>query len=140
MKKNLLPLIAALTIGCAGAQPIDDARLADIAQYIWYDKDNDRYLMLFPHRTDDILFNDWTGTPDPSQADADAYRGQLENGRLVIPADTEHHAPRCELELEGWQLIYRCEGKIPGIDLETPGIRNVLEPLKKVIPDGARFP
>lgn len=126
--RTILLLTLALMSACACAEPIDEARLKDLARHTWYDRADDRYIMIIPDKEyGDITINAWSGNPEYS---IDAYRVYLENGRLVFPEDISHHAPRCEMILKGRQLIEVCSGKIPGVELEAPPTRSVFTPLK----------
>lgn len=60
-----------------------------------------------------VTIMDWTKKFQKRES-ADVYKAFLKNGKLVMPEETEHHAPYSEIRLENNTLIYLT--KITGID------------------------
>lgn len=73
-------------------------------QGAWVNKITDRHLTISIENTGYVTINDWTGKKQT--ASIDAYKAFIKNGKLVMPAETEHHAPYSEIQLRGKALIY----------------------------------
>ena len=70
----------------------------------WQNKNSTRCLEIsFEHGYATIL--DWTPKFQKRES-GDVYKAFLKNGKLVMPEETEHHAPYSEIRLEHNRLIY----------------------------------
>jgi hypothetical protein len=70
----------------------------------WVEKKTKRHISITLQDTDYFLINDWSEAGDGSSVDA--YRAFLKKGKLIMPEDTEHHAPYAELFLKNKRLVY----------------------------------
>ena len=70
----------------------------------WQNKKTSRCLEIsFEYGYATIL--DWTPKLQKRES-GDVYRAFLKNGKLIMPEETEHHAPYSEIRLENNKLIY----------------------------------
>lgn len=94
---------------CSGTLRAGDAGARKQYEGTWYNRDTRRYLaFFFEDGSNVVTVNDWTGT-GVRGAQVDAYKAFLQDdGSLLIPEDTEHHAPSCTLKLQGNKLAYIC--------------------------------
>lgn len=71
----------------------------------WINKKEARHLTIFIEDDGYVTINDWTG--NRKNASVDAYKAFIKNGKLIMHAETEHHAPYSEIRISGKMLIYQ---------------------------------
>jgi len=106
MKLSLL-LISVIVSGffnCEAQTAREISRAKAVFEGAWLDKKNDRHLTISIEDAGYVTINDWTGRKQT--ASIDAYKAYIKNGKLVMPAETEHHAPYSEIQIKGKTLIY----------------------------------
>jgi hypothetical protein len=75
----------------------------------WVNKKANRHLTIFIEDDGYVTINDWIGSK--RTASIDAYKAYIKRGKLIMPAETEHHAPYSEMHIKGNKLIYMTESE-----------------------------
>ena len=88
---------------------------------VWVDNKTSRHLEISFHKGYATII-DWTSNMQKRES-GDIYKAFLKNGKLVMPEDTEHHAPYSEIRFKNNTLIYLTKdigiGKKPLWDKEV---------------------
>lgn len=105
--KILMPLIAVLVSNLNYAQLSAETKQAEkLYGGIWTDKKTTRHLQIYFENDRYATITDWTSKYQKRES-GDVYKALIENGKLIMPEDTEHHAPYSEIKVENDKLIYR---------------------------------
>jgi hypothetical protein len=111
-------LVLLLTTGNINAQ--STLKQTDQRRFegLWTNKKTSRCLEIsFEYGYATIL--DWTPKFQKRES-GDIYKASLKNGKLIMPEETDHHAPYSEIRLEDNKLIYLTKqmgkGKISTFD------------------------
>ncbi len=73
---------------------------------VWTDKKTTRHLQISFENDQYATITDWTSKYQKRES-GDVYKAFVENGKLIMPEDTEHHASYSEITAENNILIYR---------------------------------
>lgn len=107
--------IALLSLMHSHAQSASEVKkAAKIFGGQWVDKKTSRHLHISFNEEDEYAtITDWT-SKFQKQESGDVYKAFVENGKLVMPEDTEHHAPNSEMISKDNKLIYLTKNIGPG--------------------------
>lgn len=103
---KLIPLLIVLLLTGASshAQSSSKQQVEKLFKGMWVDKKTTRHLEIsFENGYATII--DWTSKVQKKES-GDIYKAFLRNGKLVMPEDTEFHAPYSEIILKNNRLIY----------------------------------
>jgi hypothetical protein len=91
----------------APAQTVKELKQADkIFGGPWVNKKTSRHLRIFLELKEGyFLINDWN-SKEQERISGDAYKAFVRNGKLVMPAETEHYAHYSEMIVVNNRLIY----------------------------------
>ncbi len=102
-----IPILFVLMLTGASSQVQSSSKqqVEKLFKGIWVDKITTRHLEIsFENGYATII--DWTSKVQKRES-GDIYKAFLRNGKLVMPADTEFHAPYSEIILKNNRLIYQ---------------------------------
>lgn len=125
MKKNFLLQLIIFIFLCASSYAQNYSSLKKTFEGEWICKETGRHLTISFEDSSYIIINDWKGKN--RRKNADAYSATIENGKLILPRDTEEHkALYCELSAAENKLHYRCENYIVGSKNENSATGNTI--------------
>lgn len=103
----ILPLL--MYAACPGAaQTMAEIKHAKtLFEGAWINKKDRRHLTISIENDGYITINDWVGKWKGQSVDA--YKAFIRKGKLIIPADTDHHGPYSELYRIGNTMVYMTE-------------------------------
>ncbi|RZJ82145.1 MAG: hypothetical protein EOO20_24665 [Chryseobacterium sp.] len=105
--KIVIPVIAVLISNLNYAQLSAGTKMAEkLYGGIWTDKKTTRHLQIYFDDDSYATITDWTSRYQKKES-GDVYKALIENGKLIMPEDIEHHAPYSEIKVENNMLIYR---------------------------------
>ncbi|MGY4382986.1 hypothetical protein ACVWYN_000005 [Pedobacter sp. UYP24] len=100
-------IVILMLINSAGfAQTPTEIRMAKkVFTGAWVNKKTTRHLTISMEKEGYATINDWTSKYQ-KQESGDAYKAFIEHGKLIMPAEKEHHAPYSEMTVKNNTLTY----------------------------------
>ena len=107
----LIPIFIVCSKNCQAQHPAEIKEAKALFEGAWLNKKTDRHITIFIEEDGYVTINDWTGRK--KGASIDAYKAYITKKKLIMPADTDHHAPYSEILISGKTLVYLTESTGP---------------------------
>ena len=104
LKSFIVLILVLLFSGTVDAQSSADNLLKKHFAGAWVNKQSTRHLEIY-FEDGYVTIMDWTAKFQKRES-SDVYKAFPESGKLVMPEETEHHAPYSEIIFENNRLIY----------------------------------